>query len=89
MLGRSQYIGAPLAKSLLNLGCEVTVCHSKTPVLRDPVAQGEIILSVTGKPNLVKADWISDSAIVFDYGLGQNERGVLNGDVDQKNVIYA
>jgi hypothetical protein len=50
--------------------------------------QMDILVSATGKANLVKADWVKESAVVTDAGIEQDsETGELTGDVDFDEVL--
>ncbi|WP_028468370.1 bifunctional methylenetetrahydrofolate dehydrogenase/methenyltetrahydrofolate cyclohydrolase FolD [Neptunomonas japonica] len=68
VLGRSPILGKPMAAMLLNANATVTVCHSRTTNLAELVAQADIIVGAVGKPELIKAAWIKDGAVVVDAG---------------------
>ena len=75
ILGRSSLVGQPLANWLINLGATVMVGHSKTKDLTQLTRQAKIIISATGKTNLIKADMVKRGAVVIDVGSP-------HGDVD-------
>jgi len=86
ILGRSQIVGRPLAALLVAADCTVTVAHSKS---RDPQAicrRADILVVASGRPAMVKADWIKRGATVIDVGINRVTRpdGTthLAGDVD-------
>ena len=86
VLGRSPIVGRPVAALLLAADCTVTVLHSKS---RDAAAicrRADILVTATGRPAGVTADWIKPGATVIDVGINRirtAERGVrLVGDVD-------
>lgn len=68
VLGRSPILGKPMAAMLLNANATVTICHSRTTNLAELVAQADIIVGAVGKPELIKASWIKDGAVVVDAG---------------------
>lgn len=68
VLGRSPILGKPMAAMLLNANATVTICHSRTNNLAALVAQADIIVGAVGKPELIKAAWIKDGAVVVDAG---------------------
>lgn len=68
VLGRSPILGKPMAAMLLNANATVTICHSRTENLSALVAQADIIVGAVGKPELIKASWIKDGAVVIDAG---------------------
>ncbi|RTE65128.1 bifunctional 5,10-methylene-tetrahydrofolate dehydrogenase/5,10-methylene-tetrahydrofolate cyclohydrolase [Amphritea opalescens] len=68
VLGRSPILGKPMAAMLLNANATVTICHSRTQNLAALVAQADIVVGAVGQPELIKADWIKDGAVVVDAG---------------------
>lgn len=68
VVGRSPILGKPMALMLLNANATVTVCHSRTQNLADFIAQADIVVGAVGVPELIKADWVKDGAIVVDAG---------------------
>ena len=81
VIGRSRIVGKPLALLLLNEGCTVTVCHSKTRDMGAIVKTADISCSAVGKPRLVTADMVKEGAVVIDIGTSK-EAEKLVGDVD-------
>jgi len=75
ILGRSSLVGQPLANWLINLGATVMVGHRKTKNLSRLTRQAKIIISATGKANLVKGNMVEEGTVVIDVGSPQ-------GDVD-------
>jgi methylenetetrahydrofolate dehydrogenase (NADP+)/methenyltetrahydrofolate cyclohydrolase len=57
-----------MALMLLNANATVTICHSRTKNLKELVSQGDIIVGAVGVPELIKADWIKEGAVVVDAG---------------------
>ncbi len=78
VVGRSPILGKPMAMMLLNRHGTVTICHSRTKNLADVVRQGDIVVAAVGRPRFVKADWISDGAVIVDAGYHPEKCG----DVD-------
>lgn len=68
VLGRSPILGKPMALMLLNKNATVTICHSRTEDLQAHIARADILIGAVGKPELVKADWVKDGAVVVDAG---------------------
>jgi methylenetetrahydrofolate dehydrogenase (NADP+)/methenyltetrahydrofolate cyclohydrolase len=87
VIGRSNIVGKPLAVMLLNKGCTVTVCHSKTKKLSEFTRRADILVSAVGKAGLVTAPMVKKGAVVIDVGMNRSTDGKLVGDVDFKNVI--
>ena len=82
VLGRSNIVGKPMTLLLLRDNGTVTVCHSKTPDLKEQCLQADILVSAVGKVNLVTADMVKEGAVVVDVAMNRNEAGKLCGDVD-------
>jgi len=68
VVGRSAILGKPMAMMLLNENATVTICHSRTQDLPTYVKQADIIVGAVGKPELIRGEWIKDSAVVIDAG---------------------
>ena len=83
VLGRSNIVGLPVAKLLLNAGATVTVCHSHTKNLAKITSKADILVAAIGKPHFVTADMVKSGAAVIDVGINVDPvTGVLCGDVD-------
>ena len=85
VLGRSNIVGLPVAKMLLDENATVTICHSKTKNLKDITLQADILIVAIGKPKLVTSDMVKEGAVVIDVGVNRVV-GKLVGDVDFENV---
>lgn len=85
IIGRSNIVGKPLAKCLLNRSATVTVCHSKTKNLKEITKQADILIAAIGKPKFVTADMVKEGATVIDVGINRTEEGLL-GDTDFENI---
>lgn len=88
IVGRSELVGRPLAKMLLDNDCTVTVAHSKTKNLRHVTSQADILVSATGKMNLINRFNIKpDVDAVINVGFAFDENGKMKGDVDVEDVM--
>ncbi len=87
IIGRSNIVGKPIAMMLLNRGCTITICHSKTKNLSEFTKRADILICAVGKQGLVKADMVKKGAIVIDVGINRSSDGKVVGDVDFENVI--
>ena len=82
VIGRSNIVGLPVAKLLLNENATVTICHSKTKDIASYTRQADIIVVAVGRMEMLKGDMVSDGAVVIDVGVNRNpETGKLVGDV--------
>lgn len=87
VLGRSNIVGKPVAKLLLDKNATVTICHSKTENILEEVRQADIVVSAMGQAKLVKKEWLKQGAVVIDVGMNRDTDGKLCGDVDLNDVI--
>lgn len=83
VVGRSQIVGLPTAKLLLDRNATVTICHSRTKDLAQVCLSAEILVVAIGRPRFVTADMVSPGAVVVDVGVNRDPvTGKLCGDVD-------
>ena len=89
VIGRSRNVGMPQALLLSARGVDstVTVAHSRTEDIASICKQSDIIVAAVGSPEMVKANWVKDGAVIVDVGVNRvddssRERGWrLSGDV--------
>ncbi len=87
VIGRSNIVGMPVSKLLLDKNATVTIAHSKTENLASVTSEADILIAAVGKPLFVTADMVKDGAVVIDVGVNRNEETKkLCGDVDFVNV---
>ncbi len=83
VLGRSNIVGLPVSKLLLDENATVTMAHSRTKNLAEVTREAEILVVAIGRPKFVTADMVGDGAVVIDVGVNRDpETGKLCGDVD-------
>ncbi len=83
VIGRSNIVGLPVAKLLLDENATVTIAHSRTRNLAEVTRRAEILVVAIGRPKFVTADMGADGAVVIDVGVNRDpETGKLCGDVD-------
>ena len=87
VIGRSNIVGLPVAKMLLDKNATVTICHSQTKDLAKITSEADILIVAIGKPKFITADMIKPGAVVIDVGVNRVD-GKLVGDVDFDNVEY-
>ncbi|MDY0276593.1 MAG: bifunctional 5,10-methylenetetrahydrofolate dehydrogenase/5,10-methenyltetrahydrofolate cyclohydrolase [Acholeplasma sp.] len=85
VIGRSQIVGLPIAKMLLDRHATVTVCHSRTKDLSLFTKSADLIIVAVGIPKLLKEDMVKEGVIVIDVGINRVD-GKLIGDVDFETV---
>lgn len=86
IVGRSNIVGKPIAKLLLDKNCTVTIAHSRTKDLTAICRKADILIVAVGRPQMITADMVKQGAIVIDVGINRLEDGRLVGDVDFETV---
>lgn len=91
ILGRSNIVGKPAAMLMMQKAypgdCTVTVCHSRTPNIKEITLQADIIIAALGVPEFLTGDMVKGGAVVIDVGTtrvpNKNTRSgfKLTGDV--------
>ena len=83
VVGRSNIVGLPVAKLLLDANATVTIAHSRTKDLASVTREAEILVVAIGRPKFITADMVSEGAVVMDVGVNRDPvTGKLCGDVD-------
>lgn len=100
VIGRSNIVGAPMAKLLLDKSCNVSVIHSKTSAenKRKFLMEADLVIVATGHRNTVinydfglyrnyRGDVVyNDSCFIVDVGINIDENGKLCGDAEAVTV---
>ena len=87
VVGRSNIVGLPVAKMLLDANATVTLCHTRTVNLADETRRAEILVVAAGRAKMITGDMVAPGAIVIDVGMDRDpETGKLCGDVDFDSV---
>lgn len=72
VLGRSNIVGKPAASLMMQKGYPgdaiVTVCHSRTPNIKEICLQADIIIAALGVPEFLKGDMVKEGVTVIDVG---------------------
>ena len=87
VIGRSDIVGRPMAKLLLNESMNVTVLHSKTAEVDKElyIRNADLIVVATGhRGTLTKNYDFKPSAVVIDVGINVDEDGKLCGDCEKE-----
>jgi len=87
IINRSDLVGKPLAKLLLDRDASVLLCHSKTRNLEERTREAEVVVSAVGRrPSFVlTGEMIREGAVVVDVGMNY-VGGRLMGDADFEGV---
>ncbi len=71
ILGRSNIVGKPMAQLMMQKqygDATVTVCHSRSAMLKEECREADIIIAAIGRPEFVTADMVKEGAVVIDVG---------------------
>ena len=83
VVGRSNIVGLPVSKLLLDENATVTIAHSRTADLPSVTRSAEILVVAIGRPKFITEDMVSDGTVVIDVGVNRDpQTGKLCGDVD-------
>ena len=81
VIGRSQLVGAPVAKLLTHKNATVINIHSRTKEAWKLTRQADLVIAAIGKAKMIDESWIKEGAVVIDVGIHRIE-GKMCGDVD-------
>lgn len=82
VVGASNIVGKPMALELILAGSTVTICNSKTKDLESHIKSADLLISATGKRDLIDANWIKSGAVVIDVGIHRLADNTFVGDLD-------
>ncbi len=87
VVGRSNIVGKPVAKLLLDRNATVTIAHSRTADLAAVCRDADILVVAVGRPKMVTGATVKDGPVVIDVGINRGEDGKLVGDVDFESAL--
>ena len=86
VVGRSNIVGLPVSRLLLKENATVITCHSKTKNLKELTSQADILISATGQPEMITAEYVKEGAYVIDVGCTLVNDS-FKGDVKLEDVV--
>ncbi len=86
VIGRSPFVGKPIALSLLNRNATVMIAHSHTAGLPDLAKDADILIVAVGKAHLIGKDYVRPGHIVIDVGIS-TEAKLPKGDLKPENEV--
>lgn len=87
VVGRSNIVGKPVAKLLLDRNATVTMAHSRTRDLKAVTSAADILVVAVGRPKMITGDMIKPGAVVVDVGINRTQEGKLVGDVEFDSAV--
>ena len=84
VIGRSPIVGSPIAHMLREEGAVVTVAHSQVnkDTLEALVRDADVVVTCTGLPGLLKAEWVQDATVINVGTTFVDEVDSLQSDVE-------
>lgn len=80
IIGRSQLVGRPLQKLLLEKNAIPTITHSYDITLEHEIKNYDIVISAIGQPGFIKAQHVTRDQILIDVGISKVD-GKIVGDI--------
>ena len=93
IIGRSNIVGRPMARLLLDKSCNVTVTHSKTSCLNlhNALTDADLVVVATGHRNTLSnydiQGRVKSTCFLVDVGINRNEDNKLCGDCEHVTWI--
>lgn len=87
IVNHSVIVGKPLAGYLIGKNATVTVAHRYTEDLKKYMYESDIIISATGKMDLIVGDFVKDDTVLIDVGITKTENGVF-GDMNMQTMQH-
>ncbi len=88
VVGRSEIVGKPVARMLLNENATVTVCHSKTQNLQAHLSIADIVVICIGKPHYIKKEWLKEGVVIVDAGYNAGNVGDVDPEAFEISSAY-
>lgn len=85
VIGRSNIVGMPISKLLLDRNATVTVCHSKTKDIAFYTKNADLIVCALGIPKFLTKDKVKKDSIIIDVGINRVNNKLV-GDADFENL---
>ena len=90
IIGKGKLVGKPLAILIKKTGANLVICDRKTKNIVEQTKKADILISATGRSNLVKGNMIKNGAVVIDAGFirckTKDGKYKITGDVDFEKV---
>lgn len=82
IINRSNVVGKPLAKMMLDEGACVTICHSKIArsAIVETMRRSDIVISAIGQAYYWTVDDVAPGSVLIDVGINSTSNHILCGD---------
>lgn len=85
VIGRGETAGRPIAQTLIKMGVNIEIAHSKTENMEKLCITSNIIITCVGRPNIVRHNMVSNKTILIGVGLHQEDRK-LKTDYSEQDI---
>lgn len=85
ILGKSLYTGLAITHLLIKYNSTVQIINEDSKGVKEKCKQADIIISVTGKTNLIDEEYVTSKSVIIDVGF-EIENGIIKGDVNIEKV---
>lgn len=85
LLGKGKTAGGPIIKLIREKGLGFSLIDSKTENPHEIIKKADVVISATGKKNIINGDNLKKGSFVIGVGVGQ-EDGRIYGDINEEEV---
>ena len=85
LLGKGRTAGGPIRQVLEANGVKYSLIDSKTENSEHLIKNADVIISATGRKNIITGDKIKEGSFVIGVGVGKEE-GKIFGDIEEESV---
>ena len=87
VIGKGDIVGKPLATMFKHIPCKsFIICDKKTKNISKYTKQADLLISATGKNNLIYGEIIKNNSVLIDVGITIDKNNKLSGDIDFDSV---
>lgn len=87
VIGKGETGGGPVITKLKELGAKPLVIDSKTQNPKELTKNADIIISATGRPNILNSSMIKKGVILIAVGMYRGEDEKMHGDYQENDII--
>lgn len=85
LLGKGKTAGGPIRNLLLGKDINFTLIDSKTENPDKLIREADVVISATGRKNIITGEKIKKGSFVIGVGVGKEEGGIY-GDIEESSV---
>lgn len=85
LLGKGKTAGGPIRGLLQEKGVVFSLIDSKTENPNELIKNADVVISATGRKNIITGDKIKNGSYVIGVGMGK-ENGETYGDIEEKSI---